>query len=144
MRFTLLLSILVGSNIVADTDIYRCSLDDGTIAFQEMPCAEPVAKTADDDESAYSSGDPGTPAANDDVFDFVNPFDEPAGSPTQLEATLPEPLSQDRAACEKTARDAIDVIDLEMRENAYSKDQGREYLEALRALTQQLRACKQL
>jgi hypothetical protein len=143
MRFTLLLLILVGPSIAADTDIFRCSLDDGTIAFQEMPCAEPAAKDADADESAPGSGERGTPSA-DDVFDFVNPFDEPADSPTQPEATPPKPLSQDRTECEKTARDAIDVIDLEMREKPYSKEQGREYLKELRALTQQLRACKQL
>jgi hypothetical protein len=60
------------------------------------------------------------------------------------EPTSPELLSQDRAECEKTTRDAIDAIDLEMRETACTKEQGQEYLAELLALTQQLRGCKQL
>jgi hypothetical protein len=78
------------------------------------------------------------------VFDFVNPFDEPANPPTPSEPKLPEPVSQDRAECEKTTRDAIDAIDFEMRETPYTKEQGEEYRAELLALTQQLRACKQL
>jgi len=41
-------------------------------------------------------------------------------------------------------RDAIDAIDLEMRETTYTKEQGEEYLAELLVLTQQLRGCKQL
>jgi hypothetical protein len=41
-------------------------------------------------------------------------------------------------------RDAIDAIDLEMRQTTYTREQGREYLAALLELTEQLRACKQL
>ena len=53
-------------------------------------------------------------------------------------------LSRNRAECEKAARDAIDVIDLEMRKSAYSKQQAQKYLVELLELTQQSRACKQL
>jgi len=60
------------------------------------------------------------------------------------EETLPEPVSPDRAECQKTTRDAIDAIDLELRENAYTKEEGQAYLADLLELTQQLRACKQL
>ena len=60
------------------------------------------------------------------MFDFVNPFDEPASPPTPSEPKLPEPVSQDRAECEKTTRDAIDAIDLEMRETPYTKEQGED------------------
>ena len=136
--------MLFGTSVAADTEIYRCSLEDGTIAFQEMPCAEPAADGEDDSETGESPGDSETPAAADDASDFVNPFDESADPPTQVEPTLPEPVSQDRAECEKMTRDAIDAIDLEMRESAYTKEQGRAYLAELRELTQQLRACKQL
>ena len=105
-----------------------------------MPCADPDASTADSRESGESH----TPSPDDDAFDFVNPFDEP-GSPTApSEPSLPAPVSQDRADCEKKTRDAIDVIDLEMRETAYTKEQGEEYLAELLTLTRQLRACKQM
>ena len=144
MRVTLLLLMLAGTSVVAETEIHRCLLDDGTFAFQGMPCPEPAVNTDDSAETGESHENSETPAANDDAFDFVNPFDEPASPPTHFEDALPEPVSQDRADCEKTTRDAIDAIDLEMRENAYTKEQGRTYLTELRTLTQQLRACKQL
>ena len=144
VRFTVSLSTLAGTSVTADTEIHRCALEDGTIAFQEMPCAKPVAKAADKIEAGRSDVDNGRAAASDKVFDFVNPFDDPASPSAPAEAALPEPASQDRAECEKTTRDAIDVIDLEMRETAYTKQQGREYLAELLKLTQRLRACKQL
>ena len=127
--------MLAGSSAAADTEIHRCLLDDGTIAFQETPCPEPVVQ-ADDESDAT--------AADDDAVDFPNPFDEPPISLMSAESALPESLSQSRAECEKTTRDAIDVIDLEMRGTAYTKEQGEKYLAELLELTQQLRTCKQL
>ncbi len=144
MRFTAIVSMLAGTSVTADTEIHRCVLEDGTIAFQEMPCSKPVAKADDKIEPSGSDVDNSRAAANDNVFDFVNPFDEPASPSAPSEAALPEPASRDRAECEKTTRDAIDVIDLEMRETAYTKQQGREYLAELLKLTRRLRACKQL
>lgn len=115
MRLVVVAVILVGTGLSANTEIYRCPLEDGTFAFQEKPCPAPVKEA-----------------------------DEPAEPPATPVEALPEIVTQDRAKCEKTARDAIDAIDLEMRQSAYSKEQGREYLAELRVLTQQLRACKQL
>ena len=115
MRLAVVAVLLVGESLAADTEIYRCPLDDGTYAFQETPCPEPVQT-----------------------------IDEPAEPPTQPEETPAEPVTQDRAECEKETRDAIDAIDLEMRQSAYSKARGQEYLAELRVLTQRLRACKQL
>ena len=136
--------MLAATSVTADTEIHRCLLDDGTIAFQEMPCSETAESSERGSEAGQSNSDNRTPAPDDDAFDFVNPFDEPAGTPMPIETGLPDGLSEDRAECEKTTRDAIDAIDLEMRKNSYSKEQGQEYLAALLELTQQLRACKQL
>ncbi len=129
-----LLSLLAGSASVAETEIHRCAQEDGTVAFQETPCEE-------DREALDDSNEPAAPAASDDFFDCVNPFDQPPESETETETAL---VSEDRAECEKTTRDAIDAIDLEMRETSYSKEQGDEYLAALLQLTRQLRACKAL
>lgn len=134
---TIVILMLAAKSVAADTEIHRCMLEDGTIAFQETPCPEPAAPV---DSSSKAS----TPAAGDDVSDFVNPFDIPADPPTPTEPALPPPVSQDRAECEKISRDAIDAVDLEMRGNSYTKEQGKEYIAELRELTQQLRACKQL
>ncbi|HEX7719899.1 MAG TPA: hypothetical protein VF389_08835 [Woeseiaceae bacterium] len=144
MRVTLLVLILIGTGVAADTEIHRCLLEDGTFAFQEMPCSLPAAEADNASESGDVHEDSGTHAVNDDGFDFVNPYDEPASSPMPSETTLPERISQDRAECEKTARDAIDAIDLKLREDAHTKEQGRANLADLLLLTQQLRACKQL
>jgi len=136
--------MLAGTSVAADTVIHRCLLEDGTIAFQEKPCPEAVVSADDGRETDESRSDSETPGVDDDAFDFVNPFDNPAGPPTPSEPTLPGPASKDRAECEKTTRDAIDVIDFEMRENAYTKEQGQDYLAELLSLTRQLRACKRL
>ncbi len=144
MRFAMVVLMLAGTSATADTEIHRCLLDDGTVAFQEMPCSERAvdANHGSKSDETRSAGE--TPAADDDVYDFVNPFDEPASPPTPSEPELPEPVSQDRAECEKTTRNAIDAIDLEMRKKSYTKEQGEEYLAELLTLTRQLRACKQL
>ncbi len=132
--------MLASTSVTADTEIHRCLLEDGTFAFQEMPCSDPGASTADSSDAGESY----KPVRDDDAFDFVNPFDEPGNPTAPSEPSLPAPVSQDRAECEKTTRDAIDVIDLEMRETAYTKEQGEEYLAELLTLTRQLRACKQM
>ena len=136
--------IFAGTGVAADTEIHRCLLEDGTVSFQETPCPEPADPIDNDNEPVESHSENGTPAADNDAVDFLNPFDEPVNSPTPVKSTQPEPVSQDRGECEKITRDAIDTIDLEMRGNAYTKEQGEEYLAELLVLTKQLRACKQL
>lgn len=144
MRFATMLLMLVGTSVTANTEIHRCLLEDGTTAFQATPCPEPAINADDGSDAGERHSDSGMPAADSDVFDFANPYDEPASASTPMEPTPPERASKDRAECEKTTRDAIDAIDREMRETAYSKEQGQEYLAELLEWTQQLRACKQL
>ncbi|MEJ2258630.1 MAG: hypothetical protein P8X98_16895, partial [Woeseiaceae bacterium] len=110
------------------------------------PCAEPAEGAIDSSESGerQNAGNDNETAAEDDAFDFVNPFDEPESPPASTKPVRPEPVSQDRAECEKMTRDAIDAIDLEMRNTAYTKEQGQEYLAELLELTRQLRDCRQL
>lgn len=136
--------ILTSTSSASDTEIYRCLLEDGTTGFQEIPCPELAAQVDNRDEATESPDDTKAPTANEDAFDFVNPFDEPANPPAPDEPPLPGPVSQNRAECEKTTRDAIDVIDFEMRGQAYTKEQGEEYLAELLTLTRQLRSCKRL
>lgn len=140
MRSTrLALLTLVATSVGAQPEIHRCVLADGTIAFQELPCPEPTpAGNAADGERDSERVVPA-----DDFLDFVNPFDEPENSSAHSDPEPEAPVSQDRTTCEKTTRDAIDAIDLEMRKG-YSKEQGQQYLAELLTLTQQLRACKQL
>ena len=134
--------VTAGHAAVAQQEIYRCETDDGSIAFQETPCPEPISDAEPDTDDA-----PAEPAAGDDFFDFVNPYDQEAEAieeaPSGNAAPLPPPVSQDKAECEKITRDAIDAIDLEMR-RGYSAEDGERYKAELMKLTRQLRACKQL
>ena len=137
MRFAIVVSILIAANSAADTEIHRCLLDDGTMAFQETPCPEPADPTDEGSESGESR-------SASDSFAARNSLDQSESPPTDVGPTTPETVTQDRAECERKTRDAIDAIDIEMRETAYTKERGQEYLSELLALTQQLRACKQL
>ncbi len=144
MRFVMVVVVLVGMSAAADTEIHRCLLDDGTFAFQQSPCAVPTKAADNAGEPAEKDRDDAAGVAVDGAFDFVNPFDEAADPTPAVEPALPEPPSRNRAECEKTTRDAIDAIDLEMRETSYTREQGQAYREELLVLTRQLRACKQL
>lgn len=136
-RSGLLVSLLLPcAVVVAEPEIHRCPQPDGTIAFQEMPCAEPL------DDSGARDDNP-VPSSTDEFWDVPNPFDEADDPPAPADAAPSRPVSRDRAECERTTRDAIDAIDLEMRKG-YSKEQGEQYLAELLELTRQLRACKQL
>ena len=137
-------AMLAGTSAIADTEIHRCLLEDGTVAFQETPCPDPAANADDESDAGdgLSTGDP--PADVDEEFDFTSPFDEPADPVTPSAPKLPAPPSKNRAQCEKATRDAIDAIDLKLQKNANSQEQGQGYLAELLALTNQLRACKQL
>ncbi len=135
---TLLVSLSASAG--AQPEIHRCTQEDGTVAFQEMPCPAPPE---DDDSDGEDQSDGDAPEPADDFFDFDNPFDEPEEPPAPAEPAPPSPASRDRAECEKTARDAIDAIDLEMRKGS-TKEERRRYLAELLELTQQLRACKRL
>ncbi len=134
---------LLGASTPAVSDepgIFRCAQDDGTVAFQQTPCA-PVSA---EEQTADESGDrlAGDDAPSDDFFDFDNPFDAPEEPPEQAEAAPAIP-SDDRQACEKTTREAIDAIDVKLQRSA-NKEDDRQYLAELLELTRQLRQCKQL
>jgi hypothetical protein len=136
----LALLVLPGVSVAAETVIHRCAQEDGTVAFQETPCAGPASE-GERDDPGQSAEEEAAPV--DESFDFVNPFDVAEQASVGGEPERPSLPSQDRVECEKTTRDAIDAIDLAMREG-YTDEEGREYLAELLELTQQLRACKQL
>jgi len=147
------LLFLIAPGAHAQTEIHRCTQDDGTISFQETPCeenADDAAESANGASTASAAGAESadtnreaTNSAAEDSFDFSSPFDNPAEMAAAPAPDLPEPISRDRETCEKSTRDAIDAIDLEMRKG-FSKEQGQVYKAELLELTRQLRACKQL
>ena len=104
-------------------EIYKCTDEDGNVAYMQLPCpvekAETVELASDAGDVMESSPEPQTPAPQ-------------ASSSRQPD----EPLE----VCKKRYRDQIDQIDAEIL-SAYSPEQGDEYKEKLLVLTQQLRAC---
>lgn len=142
-----LVLLLASIQVHADTEIHRCLLEDGTTAFQETPCSTVAAKMQTENEPG-GRPEPPEREAEDAVMPAADSQNEAAAAPPAGSAPaptrIPETPHRDRAACEKASRDAIDAIDAEMRETAYSSEQGREYLAELLVLTRQLRACKQL
>lgn len=124
LRLVSLLLVFTGAS--AETEIFRCPQADGTIAFQEMPCAEPVDKPEPEQE----------PEPEPEIAEPI--------SQIPVAGHFPRPASQDRGECEKTARDAIDAIDLQMRASSYTREELENFKAELRVLTRQLRACKQL
>jgi len=133
--------MFLATSTYAETSINRCEQEDGTVAFQEMPCAKPDSNQ--DHNESNDENDIEDLATDDGYFDFTSPFDA-TENPTIV--AQPEPValpSRDRAVCEKTTRDAIDEIDLKVRQ-AKTKENRLAYLAELLDLTQQLRACKQL
>ena len=119
-----------------DGEIYRCPQEDGTTAFQGMPCEEPSDATDDAPADAQDDTRPDSSAASgEDPFDFVNPYDQPASALPPTPPVESSGRSEARAACEKETRDAIDAIDVEMRKG-FSEAEGEAYLAELLELTQ--------
>jgi len=133
---------LASTGALADTEIYRCVLEDGTMSFQESPCSEPALDT--EAGNGQDSDDREAAVAGEGTFDFVNPFDEPEPSQLPSEPVQHELASKDRSQCENTTRNAIDAIDLEIRESTDANQARHAHLAELLELTRQLRACKQL
>jgi hypothetical protein len=144
-RYLPALLLILGTPALAQSEIYRCAQQDGTVAFQQMPCDEIGDVSEDDSADAGNSDEKDVDAggSSEHASGFGSPFDEPANPPEATPPESPDSISDSRASCEQSARDAIDVIDLEMRKG-YTREQGQAYLDELIKLTQQLRDCKRL
>lgn len=123
--------------------VHRCLQDDGTVAFQETPCAPDSTADQDttiDEDEAPADQPEVTTVTNESVFD--SPFDEePTAVPPSAEDSGPP--SAERAACEEEVRNEIDAVDAELRELGSSVDRDA-FLARLLELTAELRACKRL
>lgn len=129
----LVFAILMSADLSsAANEIYRCTLNDGTVSFQELPCT--------DVEQEDQEPDAKTPSSDEDFFSFDNPFDSP---PTEASDSMDTAQSADRAECEREARGKIDAIYASL-EARPPKAKASELLAEAMQLTRQLRACKEL
>jgi hypothetical protein len=125
-RTVLLVSLLVAATPRASADIYKCTDEDGNVAYLQLPC--PVKKAM-----------PVEPSETDDSDEAVDNIEPEATGPTPAPSSrLPgEPLAQ----CKKRYRDQIDAVEAELFSADFA-DQSEAFKERLLVLTQQLRACE--
>jgi hypothetical protein len=121
----MLTTLLLVFSPLAQADVYRCTDAEGSIIFQQTPCAEP------EPEPEQEKAEEAAPTA-----EIERIVDEPVARTEPRQEKSPELVAQ----CKKKYRDAIDVIDAEMRER-YTPEQADDYKQRLRVLTEQLRDC---
>ncbi|MGI9270803.1 MAG: DUF4124 domain-containing protein [Woeseiaceae bacterium] len=122
----LLYALLLAASPAVGTDIFKCTDEEGNVAYLQTPCPEaknPAAQTPVDTEDADAVSD--TPA-------FEDPY------------TL-APITSDRSfeeieECKQPYRDEVDEIFAALG-GAYTPEQGEDFKKRLRTLTQQMRAC---
>jgi hypothetical protein len=131
------IAALLGS-IEANAEIFRCEDPEGGIVYQETPCPDPNTEAAevgaeaeDDAADVDMSAAPGNPRRlerGESLEEEVASIEEENRRRREIEA------------CKRQYRDAIDGIDLEIR-NSYSPEQKEYYLKRLKMLTDQMAAC---
>lgn len=132
---TSILLLLLSTAAMANTEIHKCVDADGNLTFQDSPCPTPAAEPEVDPEAEPVS----EPTA-----------DEPVTAP--VSAVEPEdgvsyvPVASNRSAgevetCKEPHRDSIDAIEAEMLAG-YSPEQGEQFKQELRGLTDAMRACE--
>lgn len=125
MRLINLVTIALWSAGAMATEIHTCPLPDGTVMYSQLPCPteEPVENSD-------------TPVSDENAL-----LDDEEADAIAVTADEDEPADpQDVAECKQRYRDAIDAIDLELREN-YRPELADDYKQRLLALTRQLREC---
>lgn len=132
MIWTSLLALLL-SGPLASSEIHKCVDADGGITYQQTPCPAPVEET--------------TPLEATPVPELEEDQMEPE-TVVETEAALvvdpgamEQPDPGDVETCKTPFRDAIDDIEAEML-RGYSAEQGEEFKQELRGLTEQMRACE--
>lgn len=113
--------------------MYRCEDPEQGIIYQQTPCPEEKEDEAPAEEEAEEPGAeaPRTRTVvgrDQDVADVVAAAQEEQARNAEVEA------------CKQQYRDAIDAIDLEIR-NSYTPEQREYYLGRLKALTDKMAAC---
>ena len=128
-------ALLVATDAAAE--IFKCEDPEGGIVYQETPCPAPESAAADENadtaetetpEAPAEDGGPRRLARGESLEDSVAEIEETNRRRAEVEA------------CKQQYRDAIDAIDLEIR-NSYSAEQKEYYLGRLKALTDQMAAC---
>lgn len=114
----------------AGADIYKCTDENGNVAYLQLPC--PAENDAEREVTPDASQ-----AEQVDNWVSAQPEAEQLTNPTPSSRLENESLDD----CKKRYRDQIDAIDAEL-SSSWSPHEAAAYKERLRPLTQQLRACE--
>lgn len=119
----------------ARAEVYKCDDPGQGVIYQQTPCPEPEpeetsdAAQADEDEpAAQQPAQRQVVGRHQAVEDVIAAEQEDRARRREIEA------------CKQQYRDAIDAIDLEIR-NSYTPEQREYYLGRLKALTEKMAAC---
>jgi hypothetical protein len=111
----------------AQTQIHKCTDDDGGVAYSQLPCA-PQKSVESEKSEPDAEAESATPvSAKQDLSITEIPQEEPE-------------LDTNRSACKKRYRDAIDAVDAEIGRE-YSPDKAEQFKQRLLHLTRKLRQC---
>ena len=121
MNRMLIAALLLFATSANGADIYKCTDAEGNVAYMQTPCPIEKKKVAE-------------PAAEAEPIEFNAP--EVAPQVPVVDNRTDEEI----VACKKPHRDEIDSIYVALGD-AYTPEQGEEFKNRLRTLTQHLRAC---
>lgn len=129
---TSLLALLLSGPLAA-SEIHKCVDADGGITFQQTPCPPPV------EEPIPSEATP-LPELEEDPVE-PETVAETEAAPVVDSVAMNPPDPGDVETCKMPFRDAIDEVEAEML-RGYSAEQGEQFKQELRGLTEQMRACE--
>jgi len=125
--------LIVALATAAHAEIYKCTDEDGNVAYQQTPCPVEVVK----ETAATEEADDSVVEVEESEYVPESSFElQPAETNTPSSRRSDEPLE----VCKKRYRDQIDEIDAELGASL-SAAQAAAYKERLLVLTKQLRAC---
>ena len=122
----------------AQSEVFRCEDPEQGIVFQQTPCPEPELETDDQDQDAADS-DGELVAAAPDSRRRLREGDNVEDVLAAEQAALRE--SAEIKACKRQYREAIDAIDVEIR-NSYTPEQKDYYQQRLKMLTDKMSECE--
>lgn len=113
--------------VLGQTPVHKCKDAQGNVVYSQLPCKDEIPAKSDESADAKEAEQPEP--------------ETPTAPPPRTDGAQRESQSdENRAACRKRYRDAIDEIDAEIRRE-YTAEKDGEYKQRLLALTRNLREC---
>ena len=119
----------------ARAEVYKCEDPEQGVTYQQTPCPKPEPEETGDAAQAEAAEPAAQQPAQREVVGRHQSVEDVIAAEQEDRARR-----QEIEACKQQYRDAIDAIDLEIR-NSYTPEQREYYLGRLKALTEKMAAC---